>query len=74
MRKYIVFYGVWLVKGLFGLKELGGSEEVGSVFFYFRCSSKHWKRKMKKSSFPSLFSFTQSFSHFQSATVDFVVM
>jgi len=34
--------------GLFGFKELGGSEEVGSVFSHFRCSSKHRKRKIEK--------------------------
>jgi len=35
-------------QGLFGFKELGGSEVVGSVFSYFRCSSKHRKRKIEK--------------------------
>ena len=34
--------------GLFGFKELGGSEEVGSVFSHFRCSSKYRKKKMEK--------------------------
>ena len=40
--------GPMFTYGLFGFEELGGSEEVRSVFFHFRCSFKHRKRKMQK--------------------------
>jgi len=30
--------------GLFGFKEVGGSEEVGSVISHFCCPSKHRKK------------------------------
>ena len=62
------------VPGLFGFKELGGSEEVGSVFSHFRCSSKHRKKENEKSSFPFLFSLLHNHLLTSSATVNFVVM
>ena len=58
--------------GLFGCKEVGGSKEIGKYNCSLSYLSKHRKRKIRKPLF--LFSFTQSFPHFQSATVNFVVM
>ena len=55
VRKYIVFYGVWLVMGLFGFKEVGESEKVGSVISHFRCplsrpaSQNSWKQSRDES-------------------------
>ena len=44
----IVRTNVCFTVGLFGFKEVGGSEKVGCVISYFRCPSKHRKRKMEK--------------------------
>ena len=60
--------------GLFGLKEVGGSEEVASVVSHFRCPSKYRKKKMENLFSFSLFLFTQQFPHFQCDTVNYVVM
>jgi len=71
---WTVFKYASAIQGVFGCKEVGGSKEMGKYNCLLPYLSKHQKRKIRNPISSSLFSFTQSFSHFQSATVNFVVM
>jgi len=51
-------------KGLLGFKEVGESKEMRKCHFSLLYLSKQQKRKVRKPFSFSLFSFTQSFSHF----------
>ena len=71
VKIYCVLRCLVVVMGLFGFKEVGRSEEVS-----FLTSTVHpntEKEKLKNHFFP-LFPFAQLFTHFQGATINFVII